>query len=253
MSDTLKMQGIGARIPRMELPRLLSGKGRYLDDIRLPHMLHAYFIRSPHAHAVLRAIHTSDAKKAPGVVAVYTGDDLNPLCEPFIGAALHRPGHRSPPQPILVQGKALWQGQPVAVILAKSRALAEDAAELVELEWDVLDVALSQEDSLSSTAVLHEDMGDNLAFDFTMTGGDPDDAFAKADIIIEEEIRLERQSGLTLETRGIIADYNRSDGSLTVWHSHQSPFQMHGIFSRHLRIPDHKIRFFRQILAAASG
>lgn len=253
MSDALKTQGIGARIPRMELPRLLSGKGRYLDDIRLPHMLHAYFIRSPHAHATLRAIDISQAKKAPGVVAIYTGADLNPLCEPFVGAALHRPGHRSPPQPIMVQDKAVWQGQPVAVVLAKSRALAEDAAELVEIEWDILDPALTQHDALTSKAVVHDDMGDNLAFDFTITGGDPDDAFVRADIIVEEEIKLERQSGLTLETRGIIADFNRADGSLTVWHGHQSPFQMHGIFARHLRIPDHKIRVMSPDIGGGFG
>ena len=92
--------GVGARIPRRELRRLLSGQGRYLDDIKLPRMLHAFFLRSPHPHARLLAIDTTAARGSAGVEAVLTGADLNPLCEPFVGVALHRPGHRSPPPPV---------------------------------------------------------------------------------------------------------------------------------------------------------
>ncbi len=256
MADTLVKRsetGIGAAIPRLELQRLLAGKGRYVDDIKLPRMLHAAFVRSPHAHALIRSIDLAAARQAQGVTAVLSGRELNPICEPFVGVALHRPGHRSPPQPILPETKAVWQGQPVAIIIAESRALAEDAAELVEIDWEPLPVVLDQADALAGAKLVHDEMGDNVAFDFTLTGGDVDDAFAKADIIIEEEIRLNRQTALTLETRGLVADFNSADGSLTVWHAHQSPFQMQGVFSRHLRIPEHKVRVIAPDIGGAFG
>ena len=114
--------GIGARIPRRELKRLVSGRGRYVDDIVLPRMLHICFVRSPRPHAKIRSIDVDAAKHAPGVAAVFTGADLNPLCQPFVGVALHRPGHRSSPQPLLAQDKAVWQGQPVVAVVAASRS-----------------------------------------------------------------------------------------------------------------------------------
>src|SRR3979490_179198 len=138
VSGTAEHSGIGARIPRRELKRLLSGHGRYVDDIKLPRMLHLCFVRSPHPHARIRAIETRAAREVPGVEAVFTGTDLNPLCEPFVGVALHRPGHRSAPQPLLAQDRAIWQGQPVAAVIAQSRAEAEDAAELVAVDWEEL-------------------------------------------------------------------------------------------------------------------
>ena len=248
-----RQSGIGARIPRMELQGLLSGKGNYLDDIKLPRMLHAYFVRSSHAHAIIRSMDLEAARQSPGVVAVLSGHDLNPICEPFVGVALHRPGHRSPPQPVLPEQIAVWQGQPVVIIVAESRALAEDAAELVAIDWEPLPIVLNQADAIAGQKLVHEQMGDNIAFDFTLTGGDPDSAISKADIIVEEEICLNRQTGMTLETRGLVADFNGADGSLTVWHAHQSPFQMQGVFSRHLRIPEHKVRVIAPEIGGAFG
>ncbi len=235
--------GVGARIPRRELQRLLSGHGRYIDDIRLPRMLHACFARSPHPHARLVSIDVAAAERAPGVVAVFTAADINPRCEPVVGVALHRPGHRSAPQHLMAAERALWQGQPVAIVVAESRAEAEDAAELVSVEWEPLPALGDQLQAIAPGApVLHAELGDNLAFDFSLEKGDPARAFAEADIVIEEELRFERQMAMTLETRGLVADFNPGDGSLTVMHAHQSPFQMQEIFSRHLKIPEHKVR-----------
>jgi aerobic carbon-monoxide dehydrogenase large subunit len=235
--------GIGARIPRRELKRLLSGHGRYIDDIELPRMLHACFVRSPHPHAKLVSIDVAAARRAPGVAAVFTAADINPKCEPFVGVALHRPGHRSAPQRLLAAERAVWQGQPVAVVVAESRAEAEDAAELVAIEWEPLPAVGDQLQAIAPGApVIHAELGDNVAFDFSLEKGEPGKAFAEADIVIEEELRFERQMAVTLETRGLIADFNPGDGSLTVIHGHQSPFQMQEIFSRHLKIPEHKIR-----------
>jgi len=245
--------GIGARIPRRELKRLVSGRGRYVDDITLPRMLHICFVRSPRPHAKIRSIDVDAARQAPGVAAVCTGADLNPLCQPFVGVALHRPGHRSPPQPLLAQDKAVWQGQPVVAVVAASRAEAEDAADLVMIEWDELPVVADHEQALTSGIAIHPELGDNVAFDFSLEKGDPAKAFAEADLVIEEELRFERQTALTLEPRGLIADFDPSEGSLTVIHSHQSPFQMQEVFSAHLNIPEHKVRVIAPDIGGGFG
>jgi carbon-monoxide dehydrogenase large subunit len=235
--------GIGASIPRRELQRLLSGHGRYIDDIKLPRMLHAAFVRSPHPHARLLSIDVSAARAAAGVAAVFTAAEINPRCEPFVGVALHRPGHRSAPQPLLVSDRAVWQGQPVAVVVASSRAEAEDAAEFVAMEWEPLSAAADQLQSLAPNApIVHPELGDNIAFDFSLDKGDPAKAFAEADLVIEEELRFERQMAMTLEARGLIADFNPGDDTLTVIHAHQSPFQMQEVYSRHLKIPAQNVR-----------
>jgi len=235
--------GIGASVPRTELKRLLSGHGRYIDDIRLPRMVHACFVRSPHPHARVVAIDIEAARRAPGVVAVLTGADINPRCEPFVGVALHRPGHRSAPQRLMAEERAVWQGQPVVLVAAESRAEAEDAAELVSIDWEPLPAVADQLQAIAPGApVIHPELGDNVAFDFSIEKGNPAKAFAEADVVIEENLRFERQMAMTLEARGLIADFNAGDGSLTVIHAHQSPFQMQDVFSRHLKIPEHKVR-----------
>ena len=242
-ATTVSKTGIGARVPRRELKRLLSGHGRYIDDIKLPRMLHACFVRSPHPHAKIIAMDIEAAKQASGVVAVLTARDINPRCEPFVGVAQHRPGHRSAPQRLLADQRAVWQGQPVAVVVAESRAEAEDAAELVSVEWEPLAAIGDQAQAIAPGAVaIHPELSDNVAFDFSMLKGEPVRAFDEADFVIEEELRFERQMAMTLETRGLIADFDASEGSLTVIHAHQSPFQMQDVFSRHLHIPEHKVR-----------
>src|SRR5262249_58209552 len=131
---------------------LLSGHGRYIDDIELPRMLHACFVRSPHPHAKLVSVDIAAARRAPGVAAVFTAADINPKCEPFVGVALHRPGHRSAPQRLLAAERAVWQGQPVAVVVAGSRAEAEGAAGPVAVEWGALPAGPAQPHALAAGA-----------------------------------------------------------------------------------------------------
>lgn len=243
MSTAKGGTGIGASIPRRELKRLAAGRGRYVDDIVLPRMLHAAFVRSPLPHARLVRLDVGRARQAPGVVAVYTAADLNGMCEPFVGVALHRPGHRSPPQHLLVAEKAVWQGQPVVAVIAGTRAEAEDAADLVETEWADLPAIANIPQALDAgRAIVHDEMGDNVAFDFRLEKGEPDKAFAAADVVVEEEFVFERQMALTLEPRGIIGDYNPVDRTLQVHHSTQSPYQMQGVFSRHFGLPEQNVR-----------
>ena len=245
--------GIGARIPRRELKRLLSGHGRYIDDIKLPRMLHACFVRSPHPHAQGRL------------------DDIEAEAGAGRRRGLHCRRHQSEMRAVrrrraapagaplcaavlLAAERAVWQGQPAVVVVAESRAEAEDAAELVAIEWQPLPAVADQIQAIAPGApVIHPELGDNIAFDFSLEKGQPDKAFAEADVVIETELRFERQMAMTLEARGLIADFNAADGSLNVIHAHQSPFQMQEVFSRHLKIPEHKVRVIAPDIGGGFG
>lgn len=234
---------IGKRIPRPNIYRLLRGRGRYVGDITLPRMLHLAFVRSPHAHANIVAIDIEAARSAPGVVRVVKGADLHDVCTPFVGVALNRPGHKSAPQYPMAVDRVFWQGQPVVAIMAESRAEAEDAAELVQIEWDELAPILDGTAALAPSArTIHDSLTDNLAYEHKIKSGNPDKAFAEATTVVEHEFNFFRQTGLTLEPRGLIADFDPGSESLTVHHSHQSPHQMQGVFSRHLGLAEHKVR-----------
>ena len=130
---------IGKALPRPGAKRLLAGRGRYTDDVHLPRMLHAAFVRSPYAHANISAIDTSAAATMPGVRFVATGEDLAKICTPWVGTLTHFKGMKSPPQLPLALGKVVWAGQAVAVVLADTRAQAEDAVEAVMVEFDELE------------------------------------------------------------------------------------------------------------------
>ncbi len=234
---------IGKRIPRPSVFRLLRGRGRYVADIKLPRMLHVAFVRSPHAHAKILRIDTSAARAAPAVFRVLTGHELSEVCTPFIGVAHNRPGHKSAPQYPMAVDRVFWQGQPVVAVVAHSRAEAEDAAELVEIEWEELAPILDGGAALAPSApVIHNSLSNNLAFEHNIKAGNPDQAFAQAAHVVDHQFNFIRQTGLTLEPRGLIAHFDTGSESLTVYHSHQSPHQMQGVFSRHLGIPEHKVR-----------
>lgn len=253
MSGNARAAAIGASFPRRELNRLVSGKGRYIDDIRLPRMLHAAFVRSSHPHAHIKAISVSDAAAASGVEAVFTAAEINPMCKPFVGIAQHRQGHRSPPQYLLASERAVWQGQPIALVIAATRAEAEDAAAMVEVDYEPLDAVWHPLDALEKHVIVHPEMGDNIAFDATIAEGDATKAFAQAAVVVEDEFRFERQQAMTLEPRGLIADFNAADGTLTVTHAHQSPFQMQDVYSQHFNIPEHKVKVIAPDIGGGFG
>ncbi len=253
-SQTRSVKAIGTSIPRTELSRLLSGKGRYVDDIKLPRMLYLAYFRSPHPHARIKTIDVCRAIEAPGVEAVFTGKEINPLCKPLVGVAQHRPGHRSPPQNLLATNRALWQGQPIVAVLANSRAEAEDAVELIEIDFEPLPAVTHPMDALDKrNPIVHPELGDNVAFDFSINKGQADKAFADAAVVVGDEFRFERQLAMTLEPRGLIADFNAADGSLTVIHAHQSPFQMQDVFSQHFGIPEHKVKVMAPDIGGGFG
>jgi len=245
---------IGQAVPRSGLRRLLGGRGRYVGDISVPRMLHLAFVRSPYAHAEILSIDAADARSTPGVVRVITGAEVAEICKPLLGVAHHRPGHRSAPQQAMAVDKAYWQGEPAVAVVAETRAIAEDAGELIEIDWQELPAVVDAEEALSEASpVLHAEMGDNLAFKFEITAGEPDNAFADAHLVVEHHFQFDRQTGVSLEPRGLIADYDPGAETLTVHHSHQSPYQMQDIFSQHLGLPDHKVRVICPDLGGGFG
>src|SRR5688572_15462699 len=197
---------VGRAVPRSHARRLAAGRGRYADDLRFPRVLHAAFLRSPHAHARIRRLDLAAARAGEGVCAVFDAAALAAVCKPWQTKLATWPGHRSPPQPPLAAGRALWQGQPVAIVLATTRALAEDAAERIDAEWEPL-AALSTPDSALAThaPLLHPELGSNLAFEHAVERGDYA-AASRAGRTVSRSIGFSRHTGVPLEPRCIVAE-----------------------------------------------
>ena len=250
-----KNRYIGQPSPRADASRLLQGRGRFVDDEILPRMVHAAFVRSPHAHAKILSINTCHAKSATGIVATYTGDELAENVTPYVGVLTHLAGLRSAPQHPLAVEVCRWQGEPVVMVIATSRALAEDACELVEVEYEVLPAAADNETALDVDApVIHPEFGDNLCWEREVIAGDIDKAFSVPGVqIVEREFRFGRHTGVTLETRGTLCDYDPSEDQLTVYYSGQAPHMMQVIFSKHLGVPEENVRVISNDVGGSFG
>ena len=161
---------IGKSISRDGAKRAVAGRSRYTDDITIPRMLHAAFVRSPYAHAKILAVNVDEAKRQPEVALVMTGAEIRELCTgPWIGTLTSFEGMKSAPQYPMAIERACWQGEPVVMIVASSRAVAEDATEVVAIEYEELPVTADKETALEpNTPVVHPDLGDNLAFTKTI-------------------------------------------------------------------------------------
>lgn len=217
---------VGARVKRTEDPDLLRGRGRFVDDIHLPGMLEAAFVRSPHAHARIRSIEVSAALAFPGVHAVLTWKDLLPSAQVRLPLLLPNPAIRDPrTQYCLAKEEVCFVGDTVAIVVANSRYIAEDAAAMVEVDYDPLPAAADLTAALEpGAATAHSDHRDNLAAQLKMAYGRPDEAFKRADIIVRETFSQHRGCAHPMETRGVLAEFHSVTGQLTVWCSGQTPF-----------------------------
>ncbi|HTY78542.1 MAG TPA: xanthine dehydrogenase family protein molybdopterin-binding subunit [Candidatus Bathyarchaeia archaeon] len=245
---------IGQSVPRPQTARLLAGRGVFTDDVKLPRMLHVAFVRSPHARARIVSIDAARARAVSGVVAVVTGQEMTPFCSGWIGTLAHFQGMKSAMQRPLAVGKASWQGEPVAAVVAESRAVAEDGVSHVRVTWEPLPVVTDPETALDpSTPVIHPELGDNLAFRLELASGDAERAFRDADLVISETFTMGRHTGVTLEARAILADFDPSERRLTVYHSFQAPNMMQDILARHLNLPEHDVRVICKDVGGSFG
>jgi carbon-monoxide dehydrogenase large subunit len=216
----------GARVARLEDPALLSGRGRFVDDVNLVGLLHACFVRSSYAHARLQAIDIKAAMVMPGVHAVITADDLpGPMrSEPMPMLLPNSALSAVCTQYVLARGEVFYVGQPIAVVIADSRHIAEDAAAAVVVQYDVLDAVSDCRDAVKEGAPrAHAALDSNMLSTFRLTYGDVDGAFADAAHVFEEEIWQHRGGGMAIETRGVLASYDAATDHLTVWSGTQTP------------------------------
>src|SRR5438270_6138140 len=244
---------IGESVPRPNAQRLLQGRGAFIDDLRFPRLAHVAYFRSPSAHARIRKLDLSQARAAEGVIAVLDGRAVAEYCTPWVAVLAHLKGMKSPPQHAIAIERACWQGEPCAAVVAESRSQAEDAAALIEAEWEELPAVVDMGEALAGRRVIHPDLGDNICFKRELDTGGVEEAFAKADVVVEETYRFGRHTGVCLEGRSILADYNAGEHSLTVYQSTQAPHMMQDIFSRHLCIPEANVRVITKDVGGSFG
>jgi aerobic carbon-monoxide dehydrogenase large subunit len=234
---------IGKTVPRPNLDRLLQGRGQYVSDIEVPRMVHVVFLRSPHAHAKIVGIDAAAAKRMSGVIAVVTGKELADVITPWVGVLSHLKGLKSAPQHAIAIDRVCWQGEAVVAVVATSRAQAEDAAEAVTVEYEELDAVTDMRTALDpQTPVIHASLGDNLAFERTHDAGAVDQAFTNADEIVEADFIFGRHTGVTLEPRAVVADWNVAEERLTIYQGSQAPHMVQNIAALHLRLEESQVR-----------
>jgi 2-furoyl-CoA dehydrogenase large subunit len=230
---------VGRPVERVEDDALLRGEGWFMDDLDpLPHIAEAAVVRSTEAHARIVAVDVSAALAAPGVIGVLTGEDVAALSRPFPSAIGRAVEHWA-----AAVGVVRYVGEPVAVVVARDRYVAEDAAELVEVDYDRLPVAASPEAALASGApVLHEAAGSNVVSDRRFAYGDAASALAGADLVVRRRFRHPRSSCTPVEGFGVICDWDATSGSVTAWSNFQGPFTLHGVAAAALGVPAGKLR-----------
>ncbi|WP_179137842.1 xanthine dehydrogenase family protein molybdopterin-binding subunit [Candidatus Entotheonella palauensis] len=241
----------GASVPRTEDPRLLRGHARYVDDITLPGLLHATIVRSPHAHARIRGIDRHAAQAHPGVARVFCFNDLSDWMQPMPISGAAPPSldtrlgirERPTPQYPLARDIVRYAGEPVAVIVARSRAEAEDAADLMEIDYDPLPAVIDTQAAVNpDSPCVYPDWGDNVTLSFSHRLGDPDAAMAAADVVVRETFRVQRYSGTPVECRGMVVEPHPVEQRLTIWNATQFPHFVQRALVSVLGWPAHRIR-----------
>jgi carbon-monoxide dehydrogenase large subunit len=245
---------IGQSVPRPNLERLLQGRGQYVTDIVLPRMVEVAFVRSPHAHARIRSIDTAAAGAMPGVVAVVTGRELAEVITPWVGVLSHLKGLKSAPQHAMAIDHVCWQGEAVVAVVASGRALAEDAAVAVEIGYEELPAVTDMRGALApGTPVIHPELGDNLAFERNHDAGTVDAAFVEADEVVDAEFIFGRHTGVTLEPRAVVADWNAGEGRLTIYQGTQAPHMVQNIAAKHLGLAEPQVRVICKDVGGSFG
>ena len=245
---------IGRSLPRENAKKHLDGGGQFVDDLVLPRMLHVAFLRSPFAHAEIKLINVDEAKKSSGVFDIYTAKEIDEFCKPWVGTLGHLGEMRSPEQTPLAKNVARWQGEPIAVVIANNRAQAEDALELIEVDWVEKDAQVDMETALDENAVIiHPELGNNLFWTRTVNQGDVVKAFEESHEVVETTLDFARHTGVTLEPRGIVADWNKAETKMTIYHNGQAPHMMQHIIAKHLDVNEGLVRIVSRDVGGSFG
>ena len=232
---------VGKKLKRKEDPRLIQGISHYTDDFKMAGMVYCVLVRSPHAHAEIKAIRTDAARAVPGVVAVFTGEDTSAVGG--VPCAMQMPDLKVPRHPVLASGRVRYLGEPVAVIVAEDIYTASDAAELVEVDYEPLPVVTDLEKALSAdTPFVHDQFKTNQAFTHTLKNGDVEAAFKKADRIASQRMLNQRLAPIAMEPRAVIAEYLPGENRLTVWSSTQIPHLLKTQISVMVGLPETAVR-----------
>jgi carbon-monoxide dehydrogenase large subunit len=233
----------GATVKRREDPRLITGRGRYTEDVQLPGMLYACILRSPYAHARIAHIDVSAAEQIPGVVAIFTGRDLQGKLGTIPTAWLPPDSNiKTPAHHALAVDKVRYVGDGVALVVAEDRYTARDAVERIHVEYEVLPAVVEQEDAMQEGAPLvHDDVPGNVAFHW-QAGNATDEVFEQAEVVVRQRFRQQRLIPNPMEMRAAVANYDASTGELTVWATSQNPHIHRVLLSGILGIPEHKLR-----------
>lgn len=244
---------LGHSVPRREDARLLTGRGRFVDDIHLANMLHAAFLRSPLAHARVLSLDVQGARAMDGVHAVYTADDFEDLIKPiYFDAGIE--GHRVPPYTALSREKVRFAGDPIAVVVADDRSVAEDALAAIAVEWEPLQAVMTVDQAVASEApLIFEDLEDNVIYHAVHEYGDLDGAFARADRVIRVTVSQARVTSSAMETRGIVVDFDPIGGEMTCYASSKAPHMLRGRIAEHLGLDHHQIRVIVKDVGGAFG
>jgi aerobic carbon-monoxide dehydrogenase large subunit len=245
----------GSRVRRKEDPRLLRGDGRYVADWTVDGELHAAVVRSAHAHARIVSIDVEAARKAPGVVDILLPEDVAHVERIPVRVQLKPIPSTFPHlQPHLAQGKVKYVGEPIAVVVASNRYIAEDALELIEVEYEPLPAVTAGEAAIEDGApLLVEETGSNIAAEFSADVGDVDRAFAEADVVVSDVFTTNRHGGVPMETRGLLAQYDPRDARLTVWGPTKVPHANRNLLARFLGISEDTIRFVEPDVGGGFG
>ena len=250
---------VGKRILRNEDPRLLTGQALFVDDVDLPGMLHAAFLRSDFAHARLKSVDVSAARGRPGVVAVITAEDMGEDWKP--GPPLVSPPptaedvvFHSRTQVPLVKDKVRYAGEPIAMVIAESRYIAEDAVEDIIVDLEPLKAVSDLEKALSpEAALIHEDLDSNLAAHLVQVKGDYAKIREQADLIIKKRLIVERGAAAAMENRGIVAQWDPKSQFLTVWDTTQAPIPIRNGLASRLGLSEHQVRVIAPFVGGGFG
>ena len=250
---------IGKRVVRNEDPRLLTGQAQFVDDVEIPGLLHAAFLRSDYAHARLLSIDVSAARRRPGVVAVFTAEDMGDDWQP--GPPLVSPPptakdviFHSRRQVPLVKDKVHHAGEAIAVVIAESRYIAEDAVEDILVELEPLEAVVDLEKALEANSVLvHDDLESNLAAQLFQKKGDYETARKEADLVIKRRIVIERGAAAAMENRGIVAHWDAKSQHLTIWDTTQAPIPIRNGTAARLGLSEHQVRVIAPFIGGGFG